>query len=88
VPGAATDPRYEALQERLHEIEHLATPTLLIQGGADTCDGPQESEGLDHYFTAGYQRLVLDGVGHFPHREAPQVVAQAVLKLFAAASHA
>jgi pimeloyl-ACP methyl ester carboxylesterase len=88
VPGEATDPRYEALQQRLHEIEYLATPTLLIQGGADTCDGPQESEGLDHYFTAGYQRLVLDGVGHFPHREAPQVVAQAVLQLFAAASHA
>jgi pimeloyl-ACP methyl ester carboxylesterase len=87
VPGEALDPRYEALQQRLHDIEHVATPTLLIQGGADTCDGPQESEGLDQYFSAGYQRLVLEGVGHFPHREAPQVVADAVLQLFAAVGY-
>jgi pimeloyl-ACP methyl ester carboxylesterase len=81
LPGEATDPRYEALQQRLHETEHLAIPTLMLQGGADTCDSPHESEGLDQYFTAGYQRLVLEGVGHFPHREAPEVVATAVLQL-------
>jgi pimeloyl-ACP methyl ester carboxylesterase len=81
LPGEATDPRYEALQQRLYETEHLAISTLLIQGGADTCDSPQESEGLDQYFTAGYQRLVLEGVGHFPHREAPEAVAAAVLRL-------
>jgi pimeloyl-ACP methyl ester carboxylesterase len=79
LPGEATDPRYDALQTRLHEIEHLATPTLMIQGAADTCDGPQESEGLDQYFTAGYQRLLVDGVGHFPHREAPDAVAHSIL---------
>jgi pimeloyl-ACP methyl ester carboxylesterase len=77
--GEAADPHYEALQQRLHETEHLAIPTLMLQGAADTCDGPQESEGLDHYFTAGYQRLVLAGVGHFPHREAPEAVAVAIL---------
>jgi len=79
--GEATDPHYEALQQRLHQTEHVAVPTLLIQGAADTCDGPQESEGLDHYFTAGYRRLLLEGVGHFPHREAPDAVATAILQL-------
>jgi pimeloyl-ACP methyl ester carboxylesterase len=87
MPGEALDSRYEALQQRLHDSEHVATPTLLIQGGADTCDGPQESEGLDQYFSAGYQRLVLEGVGHFPHREAPQAVADAVLQWFAAVGY-
>jgi pimeloyl-ACP methyl ester carboxylesterase len=81
MPGEATDPRYEALQQRLHETERLAVPTLMIQGSADTCDGPQESEGLDQYFAAGYRRLVLAGVGHFPHREASEKVAHAVLQL-------
>ncbi|UOQ51752.1 alpha/beta fold hydrolase [Hymenobacter cellulosivorans] len=75
LPGEATDPRYAALQERLHTIEYLTTPTLMLQGAADTCDAPQESEGLEQYFTSGYQRLVLEGVGHFPHREVPDVVA-------------
>ncbi|MGI4865216.1 MAG: alpha/beta fold hydrolase [Janthinobacterium lividum] len=83
LPGEATDPRYEALQQRLHETEHLTVPTLLIQGAADTCDAPQESEGLDQYFTAGYRRLLLEGVGHFPHREAPDAVATAILQLLA-----
>jgi pimeloyl-ACP methyl ester carboxylesterase len=55
----------------------------MIQGAADTCDAPSESEGLDQYFTAGYQRLVLEGVGHFPHREAPEAVAAAILQLVA-----
>jgi pimeloyl-ACP methyl ester carboxylesterase len=81
LPGETTDPRYEALQQRLSEIEHLAIPTLMLQGGADTCDSPQESEGLDHYFAAGYQRLVLEGVGHLPHRESPEAVATAILQL-------
>jgi pimeloyl-ACP methyl ester carboxylesterase len=79
LPSEATDPHYETLRQRLHKTEQLAIPTLMLQGAADTCDGPQESEGLDHYFTAGYQRLVLAGVGHFPHREAPEAVAAAIL---------
>ena len=78
LPGEATDPRYEALQQQLHDTECLSIPTLMIQGGADTCDRPQESEGLEPYFTAGYQRLVVGGAGHFPHREAPEAVAQAI----------
>jgi pimeloyl-ACP methyl ester carboxylesterase len=77
--GEANDPRYDALQQRLHNTEHLAVPTLMLQGAVDTCDSPWESEGLDPYFTEGYQRLVIGGVGHFPHREAPAQVAHAVL---------
>jgi pimeloyl-ACP methyl ester carboxylesterase len=79
MPGEATDPRYNALAQRIQEIESLAIPTLMLQGAADTCDNQQESEGLDQFFTAGYQRLLLEEVGHFPHREAPDIVAHAVL---------
>ena len=78
LPGEVTDPRYDVLQQRLHETEHLTIPTLMLQGAADTCDSPPESEGLDQYFTAGYQRLLLAGAGHFPHREAAGAVAHAV----------
>jgi pimeloyl-ACP methyl ester carboxylesterase len=73
------DPRYDELQKRLGEIEQLNVPALLIQGGADTCDEPAATEGLEKYFTHGYQRIVLDGVGHFPMREAPEEVAEAVI---------
>jgi pimeloyl-ACP methyl ester carboxylesterase len=72
------DTRYDGLQRRLHEAEHLAIPTLMIQGAADTCDPPSESEDQDKYFTAGYERILLDGIGHFPHREASDAVAAAI----------
>jgi hypothetical protein len=68
----ASDRRYGALQERLATIETLATPTLMIQGRADMCDEPQSSEGQQQLFTAGYRRLLLDGIGfHCARRRAP-----------------
>jgi pimeloyl-ACP methyl ester carboxylesterase len=54
----------------------------MIEGGSDLCDEPAESEGMERFFTAGYRRIILDGVGHFPPREASEAVAQAVLEHF------
>ena len=73
------DPRYDALRKELRSIADLSTPTLMIQGGSDFCDAPSESEGMESHFTGGYERLLLPGVGHFPHREAPDAVAAAIL---------
>jgi pimeloyl-ACP methyl ester carboxylesterase len=78
--GEARDPRYDELQEKLFRVNAVSVPTLMIQGGSDACDAPSESEGLERFFTGGYQRLVLDGVGHFPHREASDFVADAILR--------
>jgi pimeloyl-ACP methyl ester carboxylesterase len=78
--GEAWDSRYDDLKSRLQTIEFISTPTLMIQGVSDFCDPPSESEDRDRYFTAGYERLLLPGVGHFPHREAPNTVAAAILK--------
>jgi pimeloyl-ACP methyl ester carboxylesterase len=71
------DHGYDGLRRQLGVVEHLSVPTLIIQGGADFCDEPAASEGLDDYFDL-YSRVVLDGVGHFPHREAPAKVARLV----------
>jgi pimeloyl-ACP methyl ester carboxylesterase len=76
------DDRYAAQRETLDAAETLAVPTLMIQGGDDRCDPPAESEGQEGHFTAGYDRVVISGVGHFPAREAPAQVAGAVLAHF------
>jgi pimeloyl-ACP methyl ester carboxylesterase len=77
--GEVWDSRYESLQHKLQTITVLSTPTLMIQGESDFCDAPSESEGMESHFTGGYERLLLPGVGHFPHREAPDAVAKAIL---------
>jgi pimeloyl-ACP methyl ester carboxylesterase len=79
LPHELVDARYGELQEKLGMVERLSIPTLMIQGAADQCDSPEESEHLEEYFTATYDRHVLEGVGHFPHREAPAAVTEAVL---------
>jgi pimeloyl-ACP methyl ester carboxylesterase len=72
------DPRYEPLSARLQEVEYIGTPTLMIQGGDDRCDEPSGSADQHRFFTDGYRRILLEGVGHFPHREAPDEVARII----------
>lgn len=78
------DPRYGSLRDRIDATEILGVPALMIQGGADACDPANGSEDQQRYFTSGYRRLVLPDVGHFPAREAPVAVAEAVLAHLAA----
>jgi pimeloyl-ACP methyl ester carboxylesterase len=74
------DLRYGPSQQRLEQIETCRLLPLMIQGGADTCDEPDSSEGMEGYFTGPYRRIVLEGVGHFPPREAPEIVADALIE--------
>jgi pimeloyl-ACP methyl ester carboxylesterase len=71
------------VRARVAAVDHLVVPALMVQGGADTCDPPSESEGLEGHFD-DYHRVVLDGVGHLPQREAPEAVADLVLAHLAA----
>jgi pimeloyl-ACP methyl ester carboxylesterase len=43
----------------------------MIHGASDAATLPASTEGADRYFTGGYSRHVVPGVGHFPTREAP-----------------
>jgi pimeloyl-ACP methyl ester carboxylesterase len=78
--GEAWDARYDLLRQKLQKIGTISTPTLMIQGTSDFCDPPSESEGLEAHFTGRYERVLLEGVGHFPHREAPDKVAALILQ--------
>jgi pimeloyl-ACP methyl ester carboxylesterase len=46
----------------------------MIQGGADRVTLPKSTDGKESHFSGGYQRHVLEGIGHFPTREAPEAV--------------
>ncbi|MBB5423685.1 pimeloyl-ACP methyl ester carboxylesterase [Paraburkholderia sp. JPY158] len=74
------DPAYADDEARLNPAPALSVATLVLHGGADTCNHPDSSSGRESYFLGRYQRKVLDGVGHFPQREAPQEVADSILQ--------
>lgn len=77
---APGDPRYDALEQRLATPEKVEVPTLVLHGAEDGATLPETSEGKASFFTNGYRREVLAGVGHFPQRERPQAVIAACLE--------
>ncbi len=84
--GEAADPALASLHERLASIDTLGTRMLVIHGGADSCTDPSTLAGQERYFTGGYERIVIDGVGHFPQREAPDAVDHDALIAFLSAN--
>jgi pimeloyl-ACP methyl ester carboxylesterase len=73
------DPRYDALEVSRLFPPVITVPTKLLHGLADTCLLPESSEGKDHLFSATYERVLLANVGHFPQREAPEAVIEAII---------
>ena len=69
-----------AAEARLTRDPSIRVPTLVIHGGGDPCNDPSTSEGKERFFTSRYERTVLDRIGHFPQREAPAAVADAILR--------
>jgi pimeloyl-ACP methyl ester carboxylesterase len=76
---ADKDPRYHDLDACYHAAKAIAVPTLMVQGGADGVTLAATTAGKDGHFTAGYTRHVLDGIGHFPTREAPEALNRLVV---------
>lgn len=80
---AEPDPRYAALEARLAADPVIHVPTLTLHGGGDPCNDPATSENRDALFEAFYRRVVLPDLGHFPQRQAPEVVLREVLPFLA-----
>ncbi len=77
---AASDPYYAADEAMLQDTPTLSVPTLVLHGEADTVNYPSMSEGKERFFTNEYNRTVLPGIGHFPQRENPALIAKALLE--------
>jgi pimeloyl-ACP methyl ester carboxylesterase len=77
---APRDSRYDTWRQRIAATENLLVPTLMIQGSADSTVLASSTEGKDRHFLAGYRRVVLEGIGHFPTREAPDAVADLLIE--------
>ncbi|MBC7375043.1 MAG: alpha/beta hydrolase [Frankiales bacterium] len=57
----------------------VTAPTLQLHGALDSCLLPETAYGSGAWVRAAYELQVLEGVGHFPHQEAPDAVSAALL---------
>jgi pimeloyl-ACP methyl ester carboxylesterase len=76
---AGGDPAYAADELALQPPPMIEVPTLVLHGQADGVSTLASSADREHFFRSRYERHLLPGVGHFPQREAPILVAQHLL---------
>jgi pimeloyl-ACP methyl ester carboxylesterase len=58
----------------------IISPTLHLHGELDTATLPRTAQGSGRYVIADYEWRLLDGVGHFPHREVPELITGEILR--------
>jgi len=58
----------------------IAAPVLHLHGDFDSCVLPSTARGSGQYVTGDYEYRVLDGVGHFPHNEVPELISGELIR--------
>lgn len=58
----------------------IVSPTLQLHGALDPVMLPSTALGSERFVLARYEWRLLPGVGHFPHREAPELVADEIAR--------
>jgi pimeloyl-ACP methyl ester carboxylesterase len=80
---APGDPDYAADDAKLTPAPVLSVPTLVLHGNADKVNLPASSEGRERFFSGRYERVLLEGLGHFPQREDAAAVSSRILQFMA-----
>jgi pimeloyl-ACP methyl ester carboxylesterase len=85
-PAMGADPRDADAARRLAtSVPAIGQPTLNLQGRRDGVDLLADTElGQESFYRGGFERQVLEGCGHFLHREQPRQVAERLIAFLAA----
>lgn len=76
-----TDSRYDDLDAALSAGPQVKVPTSVLLGADDGVEQPDTDDPRDaRFLPALQQRRLLPGVGHWPHREAPEAVVEILLE--------
>jgi pimeloyl-ACP methyl ester carboxylesterase len=73
-------PRSDGRRFRRRLRTVVTVPTLQLHGALDPMVLPETASGSGRYVSASYEWRLVDGVGHFPHEEAPEVVTGELLR--------
>ncbi|HEV7193768.1 MAG TPA: alpha/beta hydrolase [Jatrophihabitantaceae bacterium] len=58
----------------------INAPVLQLHGDFDSCVLASTAQGSGQYVTGDYEWRVLDGVGHFPHNEVPELISGELIR--------
>jgi pimeloyl-ACP methyl ester carboxylesterase len=83
---APIDPRSAKIEAKLKATRRLTTPTMFFHGALDGVTPPRMTETMSEKFVGPFERIVLEGVGHFPTREAPELVGKKLVEHFSAST--
>jgi pimeloyl-ACP methyl ester carboxylesterase len=76
--GAWLDPGFPRVFDLQPEIAHIRVPVLVVQGEADPYGTVEQVRMLEREAYCPVETLLLSGVGHAPHLEAPELVLPAI----------
>ncbi|MFC6086724.1 alpha/beta fold hydrolase [Sphaerisporangium aureirubrum] len=68
-----SQPRPDGIRYRRLMRSEIEMPTLQMHGALDTCMLPRTAQGSSRYVAAPYRWRLIEGVGHFPHEERPEL---------------
>ena len=66
--------RPDGMRYARHMRAAIQAPALHLHGALDSCVLPQTARGAGRYVDGPYRWRVIDGAGHFPHEERPEIL--------------
>jgi len=77
LPGALA-----SAEARRKLLAPISVPTLRLHGAEDGCVGAEVGEDERRFYTGGFERVVVEGAGHFLQRERAEEVSRRVVEWF------
>jgi pimeloyl-ACP methyl ester carboxylesterase len=82
VSGVGGDKRHDTLRSAIQQTPAITCDTVVLTGDDDPVEGaPLPDEAVKRCFTGNFHHKVVSGTGHFIHRQRPDEVIYAILKL-------
>jgi pimeloyl-ACP methyl ester carboxylesterase len=80
VSGLGGDESYDKLRSVIRKTPAVSCSVIVLSGADDPVErAPLQDEAIKRYFVGGFSHKVIEGAGHFIHRQRPDEVINAIV---------
>lgn len=72
--------RDEIEQMKKNSMEKIKVPSLYLHGEDDGCIGIELCEGMEDFFCGNFEKIIIEGAGHFIHLDKPEEFNNTILE--------